>query len=169
MIPLESWLTKLEHHLQSLVEGAAARLLADRNGRHEEQAQEVPLDYTARYNLETPKAPREATPLAAFLVVDGVRLFPLDKSVVNIGRAPENDLVIDDLRVSRQHIQLRVVNGRYVLFDLGSTGGTRLNGSPIVQHHLSPGDVILLAGVPVVYGQDGNQGTDHTQELTVQG
>ena len=62
--------------------------------------------------------------------------------------------MVDDPRVSRVHSQLRAVRGRYLLFDLDSTGGTFLNGERIRQALLSPGDVITLAGVPLVYGQD---------------
>jgi pSer/pThr/pTyr-binding forkhead associated (FHA) protein len=106
-------------------------------------------------------------PPGAFLVVDGVRVFALDRAMISIGRAPENDLVIADPRVSREHVQLRAINGRYVVFDLDSTGGTSLNGLPIRQHPLVPGDVITLAGVPLVYGEDSQPGADHTQELAL--
>ncbi|HWQ83151.1 MAG TPA: FhaA domain-containing protein [Anaerolineales bacterium] len=93
-------------------------------------------------------------PPNAFLIVDGVRTFPLRRSVINIGRRSDNHLVVDDARVSRVHAQLRAVRRRYLLFDLDSTGGTFLNGERIRQATLSPGDVITLAGVPMVYGQD---------------
>lgn len=93
-------------------------------------------------------------PPNAFLIVDGMHTFPLRRSVINIGRRSDNHLVVDDPRVSRVHAQLRAVRGRYLLFDLDSTGGTFLNGERIRQAMLSPGDVITLAGVPLVYGQD---------------
>lgn len=93
-------------------------------------------------------------PPNAFLIVDGTQTFPLRRSVINIGRRSDNHLVVDDPRVSRVHAQLRAVRGRYLLFDLDSTGGTYLNGERIRQAMLSPGDVITLAGVPLVYGQD---------------
>lgn len=93
-------------------------------------------------------------PQNAFLIVDGVRIFPLDKAVVNIGRHPDNHLVLDDPRVSRQHAQLRAVRGQYLLFDLGSAGGTLVNNQRVHQAVLSSGDVISLAGVPLVYGED---------------
>jgi hypothetical protein len=103
-------------------------------------------------------AEREATignlPSNAFLIVDGTEIFSLTQKVVNIGRRDDNQLVVRDARVSRIHSQLRVVKGRYVIFDLDSTGGTFVNGERIRQHTLFPGDVISLAGVPLVYGQD---------------
>lgn len=84
----------------------------------------------------------------------GNDVYPLIRTVINIGRRPDNDLVIDDARISRVHAQLRALHQHYVVFDLGSSGGTRVNGEPVNQHVLSPGDVISLAGLPLVYGQD---------------
>jgi len=102
-------------------------------------------------------------PEEAFLIVDGTRLFPLELPVVNIGRRPDNQLVIDDARISRTHAQLRLVGGQYVIFDLDSSGGTWVNGKPVRQQVLRPGDVILLAGLPLVYGQE-SPGLGETQE-----
>ena len=93
-------------------------------------------------------------PENAFLIVEGVKVHPLIESVVNIGRRLENQLVIDDPRVSRNHAQLRAIKGRFVLFDLNSTGGTFVNGQRTSQTVLYPGDVISLAGVALIFGQD---------------
>ncbi len=96
----------------------------------------------------------ENMPSNAFLIVNGTDIFPLTQKVINIGRRDDNQLVVSDVRVSRIHSQLRVFKGRYVIFDLDFTGGTFVNGERIHQHTLYPGDVISLAGVPLVYGQD---------------
>jgi pSer/pThr/pTyr-binding forkhead associated (FHA) protein len=93
-------------------------------------------------------------PENAFLIIEGVKVHPLNESVVNIGRRLENQLVIDDPRVSRNHAQLRAIKGRFVLFDLNSTGGTFVNGQRTSQTVLYPGDVISLAGVALIFGQD---------------
>jgi pSer/pThr/pTyr-binding forkhead associated (FHA) protein len=93
-------------------------------------------------------------PENAFLIVEGVKVHPLNEPVVNIGRRLENQLVIDDPRVSRNHAQLRAIKGRFVLFDLNSTGGTFVNGQRTSQTVLYPGDVISLAGVALIFGQD---------------
>jgi pSer/pThr/pTyr-binding forkhead associated (FHA) protein len=74
--------------------------------------------------------------------------------------------VIDDPRVSRAHAQLRTVKGRFVLFDLESTGGTFVNGKRASQTVLYPGDVISLAGATLIFGQDIPSGRiveDHTE------
>ena len=93
-------------------------------------------------------------PENAFLIIEGVKVHPLHEAVVNIGRRLENQLVIDDPRVSRNHAQLRAIKGRFVLFDLNSTGGTFVNGQRTSQTVLYPGDVISLAGVALIFGQD---------------
>jgi FHA domain len=93
-------------------------------------------------------------PENAFLIIEGVKVHPLNEAVVNIGRRLENQLVIDDPRVSRNHAQLRAIKGRFVLFDLNSTGGTFVNGQRTSQTVLYPGDVISLAGVALIFGQD---------------
>lgn len=96
----------------------------------------------------------EHIPENAFLIVEGVKVFPLTLPVVNIGRKLDNQLIIDDPRVSRNHAQLRSIKGRYVVFDLNSTGGTFVNGQRTSQSVLYPGDVISLAGVALIFGQD---------------
>ena len=108
----------------------------------------------------------EPIPPGAFLIVDGMRIFPLSQTLVNIGRHPDNHLVVDDPRVSRRHAQLRIIAGRYVIFDLNSTGGTAVNGKTIHQSRLSPGDVISLSGVPLVYGQE-DIPPDSTQRINL--
>jgi hypothetical protein len=105
-----------------------------------------------------------AIPPGAFLIVDGSQVVPLTQRVINIGRRLDNQIILDDYRVSRVHAQVRAVRGGYMIFDLDSTGGTLLNGAPVRQALLQPGDVISLSGVPLVYGQDSTN-PDATQEV----
>ncbi|MDN3024309.1 FHA domain-containing protein [Streptomyces sp. S.PB5] len=68
---------------------------------------------------------------------------PLPTRTVRIGRAADNDLVIDDLVVSRRHAELRAhPDGTYEIVDLGSHNGTYLNGGPVTRAPLGPGDVV---------------------------
>ncbi len=103
-------------------------------------------------NIDSGEPP--VIPENAFLIVGGVREFALASPVINIGRRLDNDVVIGDPRVSRQHAQLRAINGHYVFFDLESSGGSFINGQRRSQSILYSGDVISLGGVPVVYAQD---------------
>jgi len=88
---------------------------------------------------------------AAFLVVDGSQYVPLDRSVTNIGRRRDNVIVLDDPRVSRQHCQIRYRFGQFVLYDLGSRGGTFVNDARVSECVLKPGDVIALGESKLVY------------------
>src|SRR5512143_2780703 len=92
-------------------------------------------------------------PEDAFVIVDGVKVIPLTTPLVRIGRRLENNLALGDPRVSRSHAELRAINGRYVLFDLNSTGGTYVNGVKITQSVVYPGDVIAMTGGMIVYVQ----------------
>lgn len=94
------------------------------------------------------------TPPQAFLILEGERTVLLEHSVISIGRRLDNHIILDDARVSRAHAQLRLRFGRYVLYDLGSTGGTFVNGQRVQEYVLRPGDVISLAGVSLIYGED---------------
>jgi pSer/pThr/pTyr-binding forkhead associated (FHA) protein len=93
-------------------------------------------------------------PNNSFLILHGAETIPIDQSVINIGRRLDNHVVIDDPRISRNHAQIRAIKDRFVVFDLNSTGGTYVNGDRINQSILYPGDVISLAGVTMIFGQD---------------
>ncbi|AKJ15055.1 ABC transporter ATPase [Streptomyces incarnatus] len=68
---------------------------------------------------------------------------PLPERSVRIGRAADNDLVVDDLIVSRRHAELRAhSDGTYEIVDLGSHNGTYLNGRPVTRAALGPGDIV---------------------------
>jgi hypothetical protein len=111
-------------------------------------------------------SPEKEADQRAFLIVDGVEIFQLDGKIVRIGLNKENDLVINHPQVSQEHAQLRLVNGQYTIFDLNSTEGTFVNGVKVSQSLLSPGDVISLGGLPVVFGIENRLGLDETQEIT---
>jgi len=126
------------------------RIVASHSAEAVAQTQDMQADTDGHSAAEeTP-----AIPESAFLIVAGVKEFPLTRAVVNIGRRLDNDLVVDDPRVSRHHAQLRAIKSRYVLFDLNSSGGTFINGQRTSQTVLYPGDVISLAGVSITFGQD---------------
>jgi len=92
-------------------------------------------------------------PKNAFLIVNGTQVFPLNKSVITIGRMEDNDLIIKEPQISRHHAKLQADHGQFNLKDLDSTGGTSVNGILITQAILNHGDVISLAGIPLLYGQ----------------
>lgn len=103
-------------------------------------------------------------PPGAFLIVGGAEIFPLTLPIINIGRKKDNHLVIESPAVSRRHAQLRAISGHYHFFDLGSSGGSKINNSDAKNAILLAGDVINLAGVPLIYGQEAAQASAGTQE-----
>ena len=69
----------------------------------------------------------------------------LRKRLTLLGREVDNDLVLNDVRVSRHHAEIRMGHGRALLLDYGSTNGTLLNKQRVVRPELlQPGDVIDL-------------------------
>ncbi len=100
------------------------------------------------------KEAAESPPRGAFFMIDGSQHFPLDRTLINIGRRLDNQLVLEDPHISRRHAQLRVRGGRFVLYDLNSTAGTRVNGKSIQESVLQPGDVVTLAMVQLIYNED---------------
>jgi hypothetical protein len=75
----------------------------------------------------------------------GRQRWPLDESVTTIGRSDDNDISLPDREVSRRHAQVRHDGTRFVLVDLGSKNGTRLNGAPVAgAASLADGDLITV-------------------------
>jgi Protein of unknown function (DUF3662)/FHA domain len=70
---------------------------------------------------------------------------------VLIGRDPQNDVVLDDRRVSRKHAEVRLRLGRYTLYDLQSTNGTYVNGRRVAEKVLDDGDKISIGGLEIVF------------------
>ena len=69
---------------------------------------------------------------------------PLGEQVLAVGRLPESNIVLADPNVSRAHAEIRPQGLGYVLVDVGSTNGTRVNGVRITEHVLADGDEIAF-------------------------
>jgi ABC-type multidrug transport system ATPase subunit/pSer/pThr/pTyr-binding forkhead associated (FHA) protein/ABC-type multidrug transport system permease subunit len=71
------------------------------------------------------------------------RLGSLATTTLKIGRSPDNDLVLEDLEVSRRHAELRRrTDGTYEIADVGSNNGTYVNGRRITSRVLTESDII---------------------------
>jgi len=79
----------------------------------------------------------------SIVLPSGTRV-PLADRVVAIGRLPECDINLADPNVSRRHAELRPAGTSFVIADLRSTNGTRVNGAPITEQVLRDGDVITV-------------------------
>ena len=85
----------------------------------------------------------EETPSAFLVLPDGRRLGLLGDAVT-IGRLPDCTVQLNDPNASRRHAQVRRQGEAYVVVDLGSTNGTKVNGLAVRQHRLAPGDAITI-------------------------
>ncbi len=110
--------------------------------------------------LEPIQVPSPVAAIRAHLLVNGTRACPLVAPLVNIGRMEDNDIVIDDPHVSRHHLQLRQRGTETLLFDVGSSRGTRVNGRTVREHRLRSGDLIEIGKTRLIYIEDRDD--DHT-------
>ena len=98
----------------------------------------------------------------------------LDRAL-RIGRADDNDVVIDNLQVSRRHAELRALgSGRFQLTDTGSSNGTFVNGQRITTQVVTEDDVIGIGAATFRLAGDELREFDaadgvllHARELTV--
>ncbi|HEY7941836.1 MAG TPA: DUF3662 and FHA domain-containing protein [Candidatus Limnocylindrales bacterium] len=72
--------------------------------------------------------------------------------VVRLGRASDNDIVLDDGGVSRVHGRLAPRHGTWVFQDLGSSNGSLLNGHPVTEAALGIGDELRLGATRLTVG-----------------
>ena len=70
--------------------------------------------------------------------------FLLDQNETSIGRAPESDIFLDDVTVSRKHASISRTNGNFIITDLGSLNGTYVNGSVVSSINLNDADEIQI-------------------------
>ena len=102
-----------------------------------------------------PAAVPAAEPLAMLRVKKGKRKgerLPVRTPVVNIGRGEYNDVALPDPSISADHAKLQLKEGIWVLTDLGSTNGSRVDGQPVSgELALSPGAELALGEVVLVF------------------
>jgi len=84
--------------------------------------------------------------VGSIIMPSGERI-SLDKPVLTIGRLPDCDITLSDPNVSRRHTEVRASGNQFVVADLGSTNGTKLNGVRIDgERRLSDGDIVSVGG-----------------------
>jgi hypothetical protein len=81
---------------------------------------------------------------AGSIVLPSGDRFELTESIVTIGRHPESNLVLGDPNVSRNHAEIRPQADSYVVVDLGSTNGSRVNGVKVTTQVLQDGDELTF-------------------------
>lgn len=88
---------------------------------------------------------------AGSLVLPTGERLSLGESVITFGRKPESTVQLADPNVSRNHAEIRPHGNGWVLVDLGSTNGTRINGVRVSSHELTEGDEITFGNTLVAF------------------
>ena len=83
------------------------------------------------------------------LSLDDGRRLPIGEDPISIGRLPECDIVLSDPNVSRRHAEVRRRGNDFIVVDLGSTNGTRVNGAGVKERQLVDGDEISLGSTRI--------------------
>jgi FHA domain-containing protein len=86
--------------------------------------------------------------VGSLAMADGHRV-AVGEEPVSIGRLPECDVVLSDPNVSRRHAEVRRRGNDFVVVDLGSTNGTKVNGAGIRERRLVDGDDITVGGTHI--------------------
>lgn len=84
--------------------------------------------------------------LGKLLPLGGGDPIELTTPVLTVGRRESNDLCLRFNNVSSHHCELSYSNGLWVVRDLGSSNGTKVNGTRMQKRTLKPGDEIGIAG-----------------------
>jgi pSer/pThr/pTyr-binding forkhead associated (FHA) protein len=81
------------------------------------------------------------------VVISGAKqgvIFPLRSESTTIGRASDNDIVLQDSTVSGHHVRIEKHQQNVVITDLNSSNGTFVEGEQVQQSQLTGGEVILI-------------------------
>ena len=81
-----------------------------------------------------------------------------------LGRDVGNRIQLHDTEVSRRHAEIRRMDGKYYLVDLGSSNGTYVNAQRIDERALASGDTVQLGRTTLLYTEPGDHGADNLIE-----
>jgi hypothetical protein len=105
---------------------------------------EDPRLHTGAFQITGKLAQGEGGAGAGSIVLPSGDRFTLTESVITIGRHPESNLVLADPNVSRNHAEIRPQGDGFVVVDLGSTNGSRVNGVRVETQVLEDGDELTF-------------------------
>ncbi len=111
-------------------------------------------DGAGRQLEPAPEAMREVGPMLPLAALEGFGIPPvlLAAEETSLGRAIDNDVVLEDAAVSAHHAAIRRRGQDFLLADLGSVNGTHLNGKQIAGAPvLRPGDEIRIGDTVVIF------------------
>jgi pSer/pThr/pTyr-binding forkhead associated (FHA) protein len=114
------------------------------------------LDTTEEHNEELPDLGGETLPSGTALLVvkrgpNAGSRFLLDQDVTTAGRHPDSDIFLDDVTVSRRHVEFHREGGGFSVHDVGSLNGTYVNREPVDVATLAGGDEVQIGKFRLVY------------------
>jgi len=77
--------------------------------------------------------------------------FLLDKDVTVAGRHPSSDIFLDDITVSRRHVEILREGGRFLVKDVGSLNGSYVNRELVDVAELSSGDELQIGRFKLMF------------------
>jgi Protein of unknown function (DUF3662)/FHA domain len=86
---------------------------------------------------------------AGTLVLPSGDRITLSEKPVLIGRLPDCEVTLADPNVSRRHAEVRPFGAGFLVVDLGSTNGTKVNGTTVSEHQLQDGDSITVGATRI--------------------
>ena len=128
--------------------------VVDERGDRPREAEPMPASSdTMVFDRPAAEAPESARRAYLLVSTRGSRpvQFDLGGPLIGIGRASDNDVIVDDPMVSRHHCQLKLQHGAYGFADLGSRNGSTVNGQPVSQIALGPGDIIRVGDTEIEF------------------
>ncbi len=108
--------------------------------------------------------------MACLLVMDGPlkgQRVALDQPVTRVGRREGNDWVLQDGSVSGTHCEIEKSDTGFLIRDLGSTNGTKVNNDTIKEKSLFRNDIILMGEIPVMIEGDDVPQTDKPEPYSI--
>ena len=75
----------------------------------------------------------------------------LDSDLTTVGRHPDSQIFLDDITVSRRHVEFRRTGNAYSVSDLGSLNGTYVNSDRIDETLLQNGDEVRIGKLRLLY------------------
>jgi hypothetical protein len=88
---------------------------------------------------------------AGSLVLPNNERYVLGNHATTLGRLPDCDITLNDGNVSRHHAEIRPLGEGFVLVDLGSTNGSKVNGMRVSQQELVDGDELSFGSIRLFF------------------
>ncbi|MCC5952289.1 MAG: DUF3662 and FHA domain-containing protein [Acidimicrobiia bacterium] len=106
---------------------------------------------TGEFRIEARLRQGEGGVGAGSLLLPGGERHILDDRVATIGRLPDCEVTVSDTNVSRRHAEIRPHGDGFVVVDLGSTNGTKVNGVRVTERTLRDGDELTFGNTRITF------------------